>query len=174
MRLSIAIEVPTAWRETAAVATATIERACGVPLRRVDPGRMHLTLRFLSEVPEAQMGPLRAALAEQVPPVDVLLTLGAAGTFGAQARTPSGRRPRQDAVVWLDVGDPRSGLRALATRVEAAVRAAGLPPEERPLLAHLTLARVNGARPPGARRAARGRGRGVQTPRAGGRGAAYA
>jgi 2'-5' RNA ligase len=153
MRLFIAIEIPPAWGEAAVAVTAAIARASGVPLRGVDPARLHLTLRFLGEVPPERLEPLRLALTDHVPPVDVMLTLEGAGTFGAAGRAPSGRRPRQTTVVFLGVGGDRAGLLALATRVEDAVRAAGLPPEKRPFTAHLTIARLHRSLPPDARRA---------------------
>jgi 2'-5' RNA ligase len=153
MRLFVAIEVPPAWGEAAVAVTAAITRASGVQLRGVDPARLHLTLRFLGEVPPERLEPLRLTLAKHVPLVDVVLTLEGAGTFGAAGRAPSGRRPRQATVVFLGVGGDRAGLLALATRVEDAVRAAGLPPDERPLMAHLTIARLHRSLPSDARRA---------------------
>ena len=62
------------------------------------------------------------------------LALGPAGTFGVPARTT---------VAWLAVAGDGEGLRALAGRVEAAVVAAGLPPDDRPLRPHITLARLD-------------------------------
>ncbi len=137
MRLFVAVELPEPWREAARAARAAIERGVGAPvstsLRWVDPALMHVTMRFLGEVGEAGLAPLQQALSRVVPPVDVDLMLDGAGTFGPAARTE---------VVWLGVGGDADGLRALAARVEAAVVAAGLPPEERAFRAHLTLARL--------------------------------
>ena len=133
-RLFIAVEVHDDWRDAARAARAVIDGAQpALPLRWVDPALMHLTLRFLGEVDEHTLEPLQRELAAGVPTVDVQLALGPAGTFGAPGRT---------AVAWLAVGGDGEGLRALAERVEAAVVAAGLPPEDRPLRPHVTLARV--------------------------------
>jgi RNA 2',3'-cyclic 3'-phosphodiesterase len=144
MRLFVAIEVPGAWRAAAREATEALVRASKIRLRVVDPTLMHLTLRFLGEVPEASVEPLTRALNETVSAVDVELELGRAGTFGPAARTQ---------VVWLSVGGDLDGLQALADRVEAAVRAAGLRSEERPLRPHLTLARLGRQLGPDDRRA---------------------
>jgi 2'-5' RNA ligase len=144
VRLFIAIEVPDAWRVAAREATEALVRTSKVRLRVVDPSLMHLTLRFLGEVSEARVEPLTSALHEAVAAVDVELELGRAGTFGPPARTQ---------VVWLGVGGDLDGLQALADRVEAAVRAAGLPSEERPLRPHLTLARLGRQVGPDDRRA---------------------
>ncbi len=134
MRLFIALDVPTAWRSAAADATAALARSAPDVLRAVDPHLMHLTLRFLGEVDPDAVQALGAALDARVPPVDVTLRLGAAGTFGPPARA---------SVAWLGIGGDRDGLAALARRVEEAVVAAGLPADDRPYRPHLTLARVD-------------------------------
>ena len=133
VRLFISVELPAAWRDTARAARVALERQVGAPLRWVDPTLMHLTLRFLGEVPEEEVGRLRDAL-DGVPPVDVQLALKEAGTFGPASRT---------AVVWLAIGGDGDGLRALADRVEAAVVSLGFEPERRPFRPHVTLARVD-------------------------------
>lgn len=142
MRLFVAIEFPAAWHEAAASVVRELERVTSLPLRHVDPSRLHLTLRFLGEVPAEQIEVLQDALARYVPPVDVTLALGSPGTFGAGSRT---------ALVYLDTTG--EGLDALAARVEAAVRAAGLPGDDRPFLPHVTIARLHRSLPAGARRA---------------------
>ncbi len=137
MRLFVAVELPEPWREAARAARAAIEGEVGAPvaaaMRWVDPALMHLTVRFLGEVEERALEPLRQALDRVVPPVDVELMVDGAGTFGPPARTEA---------AWIGVGGDVEGLRALVERVEAAVVAAGLPPEERAFRAHVTLARL--------------------------------
>lgn len=137
MRLFVAIEVPEPWREAAREARRALDRdraLTGPPLRWVDPALMHLTLRFLGEVPDGAVPGLRRALDEHAPPVDLRLEIGAAGSFGAPARTSA---------VWLGVGGDGEALRALAQRLERAAQAAGLPGDEREFRGHLTLARVS-------------------------------
>jgi 2'-5' RNA ligase len=63
------------------------------------------------------------------------LRLARQGTFG------SGRRIR---VVWLGVEIGEPPLLRVAADVEKACAAAGLPPEDRPFRAHVTLARARG------------------------------
>lgn len=137
LRLFIAVELPEPWREAARAARAEIEREVGAPvaasMRWVDPTLMHLTVRFVGEIDEPGLAPLREALDRVVPPVDVELTIDGAGTFGPPARTDA---------AWIGVCGDVDGLRALVERVEAAVVAAGLPPEERTFRAHVTLARL--------------------------------
>ena len=132
MRLFLAIEVPGAWRLAAADAAAALDEQHPGLLRLVRPELLHLTLRFLGEVGEERLEPLRAALREAVPPVEVALELGAAGMFGGS----------RGGAVWLGVGGDLEALRALAARAETAVVAAGLRGERRELRPHLTIARV--------------------------------
>lgn len=96
------------------------------------PESLHLTLRFLGHVEAPVLdGLIAAARGLRFDPFE--LRLGAQGAFGA------GRRVR---VVWLAIGTGEGPLAALASRLEAAAREAGLPPEDRPFRAHLTLARA--------------------------------
>ena len=72
----------------------------------------------------------------------IQLALGDAGTF---------KRSRLARVLWLGLKSGAEDLGALAARVEAECRAAGLPPETRAFQPHLTLARArsrDGARQP--------------------------
>ena len=136
MRLFVALELPNAWRDAARESRARIEAALPQEdarvLRWVDPALMHLTLRFLGEVDEALLESLRERL-DTIVPFQVALAGAAPGTFGT---------PRRTQVVWLGVGGDLARLEALASEVEAAVVAAGLPREPRAFRPHVTLARV--------------------------------
>ena len=155
MRLFVALEVPDAWRDAARSVAAELVRTSGVSLRPVDPALMHLTLRFLGDVADDRLQPLDAALMQHVPPVDIALALGAAGTFGPPART---------SVAWLAVDGDLDSLRALAARVEVAVQEAGLAAGEARFSPHLTLARVGQRSRPAERRAVAEAARGAPTP----------
>ncbi len=145
MRLFVAIEAPEAWRRAAAAVQRALPSEVRDALRLVDPALMHVTLRFLGDVDAERVPDLEAALRRRVPPVEVALTLGAPATFGPPARM---------AVALLRVEGDLRGLRALAGRVDAAVKEAlGVPPEEWPLNPHVTLGRLNRRATPGQRRA---------------------
>jgi RNA 2',3'-cyclic 3'-phosphodiesterase len=148
MRLFVGIDAPPAWREAAATIqrelTAQLPRELTRAIRPFDPALMHLTLRFLGEVDEAALRDLQAALDEHAPPVDLELALGAAGTFGAPART---------SVAWLGIEGDLNGLRALTRRVHEGTGAI-VPVERRTSFSpHLTLARVRRETSPEERRA---------------------
>jgi 2'-5' RNA ligase len=98
------------------------------------PAGLHLTLKFLGDVAESRIPGLTEALAavagRQAP---FTIRVAGVGVF------PNPRHPR---IIWAGVTDGADALRALASDVEAAMTAAGVPPEERPFRAHLTLGRV--------------------------------
>ena len=133
MRLFIAVQLPPDWRAAAHVAGEVLAQSTLVPMRRVAPELMHITLRFLGEVDPERIPALSDALARRAPPIDIMLRIGGADTFGPPDRTRT---------VWLGIGGNVLGLRALARRVELAVRDAGLPPATAAFRPHLTLANL--------------------------------
>jgi 2'-5' RNA ligase len=125
LRLFVGIELPAELR-------LRLSLLCnGVPgARWVDPGNLHLTLRFIGEVDEGMASDIDAALARiRAPGFGV--TLAGAGCFG-------GERPR---VLWIGVEDSPPLLQ-LQERIEAALRRGGVPPDTRRYSPHVTLARL--------------------------------
>lgn len=103
----------------------------GVPgARWVDPGNLHLTLRFIGEITEDLATDVDEALAE-IKAARFPLQLTGAGVFG-------GRRPH---ALW--VGAERSPeLVRLRDKIEQALIRVGLEPEQRKFAPHVTLARL--------------------------------
>ncbi len=126
IRLFVALELP----ETARARLAAL--AGGVPgARWTPPENMHLTLRFVGEVPEPAFADVAGALARvRVPGFD--LAVEGVGHF-ARGRSPT--------MLWAGVARD-AALDRLQARVEAAVAAAGLPAEGRKFTPHVTLARL--------------------------------
>lgn len=145
-RLGTAVRAFFAWEppEAARLALAALVRELrarpdGDTVRWVRPESYHVTLRFLGNVPAADVPALaRAVEAALAGSVRFPVTLGATRAF------PSDRQPR---VVVIEL-EPEAELAALAAHVEAGVVAAGLPAEKRPFRAHLTLGRVRSRRLP--------------------------
>ena len=94
---------------------------------------MHLTLRFLGEIKDAQVTDVCeavAAVAQRHQSFD--LSLGGIGHFGgAKAR-----------VLWVDVTEGRVPMKALHADLEDELERHGWPREGRPFAAHLTLCRI--------------------------------
>ncbi len=115
-------------------------------VRWVRPEQMHLTLKFLGEVPDGQVPDITdaVALAAEQSQGFILRTDGA-GCF------PPGRSKVR--VVWVGLeADP--ALLACQANVEAALAEAGFPPEARAFSPHLTLGRVKNDATAGKLRAA--------------------
>ena len=102
--------------------------------RWVNPKGIHLTLKFLGDVPATMLDQVRQAVERACQGVaPFTLTLGGLGCF------PNVRRPR---VVWVGVRDAAGCLAPLQRAVEGELEHLGFPREQRGFQPHLTLARV--------------------------------
>lgn len=98
---------------------------------------IHLTLKFLGEVPNDRVHQITEALAALGPIEKFQLEVKGFGFF------PNARRPY---VLWVGVEAPPA-LGELAKRVEDAMEKLGFAREARPFTPHLTLARFKMPRP---------------------------
>jgi 2'-5' RNA ligase len=103
-------------------------------LRWVDPRIAHLTVKFYGETATDRLPVLQRALADATSRARAV-TLGTSGV----GVFPSASRPR---VVWLGLAGDIAHIEQLARAVEATSDAAGVPREQRPFKAHITIARV--------------------------------
>jgi 2'-5' RNA ligase len=105
-------------------------------VRWVQPQGIHLTLKFLGEVPSSKVDDVAAAVqkagASYAP---FTLQVGGTGCF------PNVHRPR---VVWVGVQESSGTLQKLQGEIERAMVPLGYPPEGRGFHPHLTLGRVKG------------------------------
>ena len=132
MRLFLAINPTPDVKARIEEATATLRNA-GPGLRWIAPDRVHLTMRFLGEQPDARVEELGRAIDAAVRRhADAPLVLDGVGAF------PNFRRAR---VVWIGV-QPHPRLELLHHDVEQACASLGFEPEGRPFRPHLTIARV--------------------------------
>ena len=136
VRVFVAVEIPAEVRAQLADLLAPFRRYERV-VKLVDPSLMHLTLRFLGNVPEHQLGAVEEAIrdsARDIPPF--ALTLSHLGAFPS-----TGHRPR---VVWvgLAVDGGYDVLQHVFRRLEDRLVLAGFPAETRPFSPHVTLARL--------------------------------
>jgi len=98
--------------------------------RWVDPGNLHLTLRFIGEIDEGLAHDIDAALV-RVKAKRFTLQLAGTGIFG-------GNKPR---ALWVGV-EPDPALLGLRDKIEQALIRTGLEPEQRRFSPHVTLARL--------------------------------
>jgi 2'-5' RNA ligase len=135
VRTFIAIELD----ETIRIALADLQERlkAKVPrdsVRWVKPEGIHLTLKFLGNVP-----------ANRIEEVERVLTRSCAGfsafsfSVGGLGCFPNPRRPR---VVWVGVQEESETLKRLQKAIEEGMERLGFPPEGRRFHAHLTLGRT--------------------------------
>ena len=143
MRLFVALEIPSTVRENLASLLESL-RAVSPQTRWVRLENLHVTLKFIGEVPQAKLAGIRGALAGVRSEQPVTLDFRGLGFF------PNEKRPR---VFWAGI-EASPNLKTLAADIEGATEKLGIPREPRPFSPHLTLARFEPPRLPEKLRAA--------------------
>jgi len=138
VRSFIAIETSQAVRQRAAELVGLLA-ATGAKVSWVQEHNLHLTLKFLDEVPLGSIPDISAALKRATARFESFeLEVRSAGAF------PTARRPR---TLWLGTGEGSDALARLHAAMESALGPLGFPKEHRRFAAHLTLGRVRGPGP---------------------------
>lgn len=134
LRLFVACELPEDARQALGEVIDRLRERSGNAVRWVNPDGVHVTLKFLGEVPMKQLPAIKLAIQEAVvghQPFE--LELSNIGTFGGR----EGLR-----IMWVGVAGDVLRLEALVRAVNAALAVVGFDPERRPFRPHLTLGRV--------------------------------
>jgi len=138
-RIFCAIELPASVRAVVLRHIADLKDA--VPGARASWAReetLHLTLKFLGEIPTTSVPSFSSAVARAAAGVSPLsVHLNETGAFP---------RHGQPKVLWIGVDDGSRRLADLQSRLEAESEAAGYPKEQRPFHPHLTIARLRDPR----------------------------
>jgi len=133
MRAFVAFELPGRIIDR----TNELQRALmdqGLKMRWVKPQNLHLTLRFLGDIPEADVPRIGLAIKAAVEDESALeLTIQGMGVF------PGIKRPR---VLWVGLGGQIERLRQLHRRLEDQLAQVGYTRDKRGFKAHLTIARA--------------------------------
>jgi len=138
VRTFIAVETSAAVRQRAAELIGILA-ATGAKVSWVQPHNLHLTLKFLDEVPLNSIPQVSAAVEKATATIEPFeLEIRAAGAF------PSAGRPR---TLWLATGQGSELLGTLHAALESALKPLGFPKEHRRFAAHLTIGRVRGLSP---------------------------
>ena len=139
LRAFIAVEIPLDIRQNIEHATSNLRRGTGSLIRWVAVENMHLTLKFLGDIPTANMEVLTQMIraeADSFNCFDIHLT--GIGSF------PNPKRPR---VIYIGIQAPAE-LEAFQRQLESATRRLGYNSEERAFAPHLTIGRVRQNIPP--------------------------
>lgn len=129
VRLFVAIDLPAEVRERLRKPQELLKQS-RARLSLVDPAIIHITLKFIGEVPPER--------AEQIMPALATINLG---PFDIRITGIGSNNPRQPRVIWCTIEDAGSSA-ALHDRIEAVLEPLGIPREGRPFRPHATLARV--------------------------------
>ncbi len=133
MRAFLAIRLP----DDARAALAALQRdlaESGADVKWVEPENLHISLKFLDEITEAQRRQMEVVLRRVAGgEAPCRLGLNEIGAF------PSVAVPR---VVWVGLGQGRDAVIRMAQRFEQEGQAIELRREERPFAAHVTIGRV--------------------------------
>lgn len=133
-RLFVACEVPIDIQASIADVITSLKTHAGSDVRWVRPEGIHVTLKFLGEVPLKKLPAVKLAVQEAVvghSPFE--LELSNIGLFGGR----EGLR-----IMWVGIAGDVLRLEALVRAVNAALKVVGFEPDRRPFRPHLTLGRV--------------------------------
>jgi 2'-5' RNA ligase len=133
LRAFIAVEIPLEIRQDVQHATSNLRRDTASLIRWVAVENMHLTLKFLGDIPSANVEVLTQMIhteADSFNCFDVSLT--GIGSF------PSSKRPR---VIYIGIQAP-AALEAFQRQLESATHRLGYTAGERAFAPHLTIGRV--------------------------------
>jgi len=132
VRLFVALDLPAEVRASLSESIEQLKKSCRGP-RWVRLEGVHITLKFIGEVPDERIESISHALAEIHGFAAVEMRFAGLGFF------PSERQPR---VFWAGI-EAGPALAALASAIEAKLEPLGIPREKREFQPHITLARLN-------------------------------
>jgi len=115
-------------------------KAFGLPVQWTRPENIHLTLKFLGEIPETDVARVCQAVessAARFSPLE-LFSKGV-GVF------PGVKRPR---VLWTGIAGRTDQLGDLQRDLDSGLNGIGFPKDDRPFTGHLTLGRFKAGRQP--------------------------
>ena len=140
IRCFVAIELPSEAKEGLARLRRGLERDEHRFVKWVDPGGVHLTLKFLGDIPSKRVAEITAAMEAAIEGISPFhLEVSGLGAF------PGLSQPR---VFWIGVGGEVTQLARLQQDIDYALAPLGFAKEERSFVPHLTLARIRqGASP---------------------------
>jgi 2'-5' RNA ligase len=133
MRTFIAIELPGQIKNQIGQVQAPLKKTKSF-VSWVKPGNIHVTLKFLGEVPEEKMDEVFSAIGKAVEGIKKFsMSLKGMGAF------PNVKRPR---VIWVGAGSGQEELSGMAGRIEEEMEKIGFPKEKRRFSPHFTIGRV--------------------------------
>jgi len=144
IRSFVAIELPEQARKGLARLRRELERDEHGFVKWVDPHGIHLTLKFLGNIPSGRVAEITEAMKKATQGISPFqLEISGLGAF------PSLKQAR---VFWVGVSGELAKLSGLQQNIDSELAALGFAREERPFVPHLTLARIREGASPSERR----------------------
>jgi len=136
LRLFIAVEVEDVevWRRILEFRDAVVSCSIDSGIKPVEDENVHLTLRFIGEVPEAYLPRISECIQLCSNFTEFTMGIRGVGAF------PSLTRPR---VIWVGVKEGAEVLRSIHNTLERCVRSYAVEDREE-FVPHITVARVKG------------------------------
>ena len=133
MRAFIAIELPEDIRKALAQLQNRL-KSCGADVKWVEPNNIHLTLKFLGEIDDAQLNRITSILQNVSANTNSFPAF--ISSFGAFPKINSPR------VIWIGINKGNSEVSAIAKYLENEIKNVGIPAEDKPFSSHITIART--------------------------------
>ena len=134
IRSFIAIELSRGLKKELAGLRSRLQNPPRPWVKWIDPESIHITLKFLGDIPADRVEDIQAAMEEAACGITPFtLKAGGLGVFP---------NPRRAQVIWVGLIGETERLAALQQRLEKRLEAIGFPAETRPFSAHLTLGRL--------------------------------
>ena len=111
--------------------------AIGTPMKPVEPHNLHITLRFIGEMPPSRVEEIKRGVMAKLNFRRFQIKLQGLGAF------PNPGSPR---VIWIGVSEGAEELGRLRKIIDSELRSLGIAPDRHEFKPHLTLARVKGRR----------------------------
>lgn len=136
MRTFIAIELPKEILDLLAKIQSGL-KASGADVKWVEPKNIHLTLKFLGELNDEKLEKAVRGLEDTAGENNPFrMRIASAGAF------PRIEYPR---VIWLGIDKGDKEAKKISDELEERLQKSGIPREERPFSAHITLGRTRSA-----------------------------
>jgi len=136
-RVFCAIDLPTDLKQKLAIHIEQLKKETGVKGGWTRPENIHLTIKFLGNIPVSDVRKLSRAAAQAVKSLAPFkLTAELCGAFPTHG-------PLR--VLWIGITDSSAYLAGLYERLDEECAAVGFPRETRPFHPHLTLVRIRHA-----------------------------
>ncbi len=136
MRAFIAVDIEDPALVSRLVSIRDAFVATGAPMKPVEDQNLHITLRFLGEIPVSMVDEVHRVMSS-VAFRRFRIRIAGVGAF------PTVSRPR---VIWVGVREGAEELARIHDEIERGLRRLGFRPEREEFVPHITLARIKGSR----------------------------